>query len=578
MQMKKKKSRTIELNFPERTWNYWYLIWIGKIHYQKRQRKVELYFYNKKSPTDYFGDLDRTGLYMNLVAISCLSELKIGSIYDTREKKVIDFNQGQGFDIFIRENLYLAKKEFPLNRNQYFIENSNEIVPPGFTYLKAFGKNDRESRMVLISPYTIIQYFLFNNDVLINNAFSGELIEGFKLKEIVYYKCKETGELIGKLKFDTEKLSKDQAIILAPYMFFKDGSGIKFLKSIYSHVNKAFLDRLSGKKSTYLSFHWDDFRNYEIMVQGKPYFTVSANGKEEYLLAYQINSFKFKDRKPYIVDKIELYPISSKDSTDDRENHDPEVVNRPRDPETESIALNLNADMALLLPPINTPVETEQGNPFNIPVELIKRDQQNNAYIVNHIPNNDAINSVTRDLEYLENESESIRENIKNIIITVGKFEYFREVLNVLKEEFFSKSSSFHINSYPPSFFQKSFHIAEISYLSKYIYLVEFGSGIIGVFNSGNLNKISTERLSGIISAFLQKEDKVESGKVLWTQIKNKFENEFYERYYIVIHTGVKHLNTFGEVKAKNAKESIRYGASRCAKNIYNNRIKNVIV
>ncbi|MDE5420994.1 hypothetical protein L3073_02100 [Ancylomarina sp. DW003] len=42
-----------DFDFPEAKGEYWFLLWIGKIHYTKRQKKVQLFFINKSGCNNY---------------------------------------------------------------------------------------------------------------------------------------------------------------------------------------------------------------------------------------------------------------------------------------------------------------------------------------------------------------------------------------------------------------------------------------------------------------------------------------------------------------------------------------------
>ncbi|PZU91428.1 MAG: hypothetical protein DI529_01140 [Chryseobacterium sp.] len=567
------KEKKIQINFPEAKWKYWFLIWIGKIHYESGERKIELYFYNKKDSTDYYDDIEFSNLQIKLLPVSFLSEFKIGYIYNVREKRIEITNGGYVFNIKIPKNLYLTKnKEFPLNGNPFFLKNAKDIIPLGFSYFKAFSNNRRENRQILISPYTILQFFLFNSDILIKKALCGELIEGFNFKNIKYRQCEENGDIVGLLEYDTQKIQKSDAVILAPYFFLKNLAGIKFLRSISTHVDKAFSDSLIGKKSTYLSFHWEDFINYELTIKGKPLYMEKDNEKTNYLLAYQIDSFRLKAPKPYTVDKIELFPMNSTTSTDDRKNHTPKNVDRPLHPETQGLSLTLNGDATNNQPAVDFAIENEYGNPFNIKVEVIKREKQFQAYNAKYYADKE-ITELTRELERFDNDSTIIRENIKNILVKISKLEYFNEVAQALKYKFTKNDSNFKV-TLPYSF--TDFYIVEISYLSKYMYLIEFKNGIIGVFNASKLNKLSTEKLNSIGNQFIFEKDEIEKGKVLWTYIKNVCE-EKYRQQDIIIKQGVKHLNIPKGIKEDEIDNAIKEAAYKTAENIYTNRIMSTI-
>lgn len=580
MQMKKQNTRPIKLKFPEAEGKYWFLMWIGAIEYQK-QRKVEFYFYNKKTPTDDYRDLDLNCLEKLVRPVSYLSELEIGSIYDISQEKIIKTN-GRIYNISIKENIYLAKKSFPLNESKYFLKNAVEIVPIGFNYLKVYPKinelddatvaSEKKKTNILISPYVILQYFLFNDAQLIKKVFSGELLDAFKISEMKFRDCVETGKRIGRLNYDMQKISEKQAMYLAPFLFLKKSAGVKFLQSIHSHVDKAFIN--SEEKSTYLNFSWYDFTNYEIEVEGKYYYT-GFNNDFKYLHTYRINKFRFKDDNPYIVDKVELFAINSKKTTEDRKNHDPKDVNRPLPPELTGLSLNLNSDSASPMSPASSKIKSEFDNPFNIDVEIIDRDKQLNAYNTKYFSGDNDFDDVVRDLENLETDSKSIRETIEKYTINVKKFKYFEDLINLLKVGLENPKFKIQITSYPNTYL-RSYYIAEVSRSNNNLYLVEFGNGIIGVFNKTDFRTIPSEHLFSIVESFLSFKKYVEEGKVLWTYIKNRQMQKYFDED-IIIHTGVKHLNVPEDKLAKTKDEAIKEAVTNTARHIYKNRINSIL-
>lgn len=577
---KRKLKKTIKIDLPEGIGKFWKVIWINKVYYQAKQRKIDVYFHNTKSNHDE--ELVPENVCRKKMAISSLADFGIGSVYNAEEKKIVELHFDEVFRIEIKKNIFLAKTiEFPLNENTDFLPDASEIVKVGFNFLKTYGGSHIRKRLILTSPYTILQYFLFYNDRLISKAMCGKLLDGFGLSKIKYRICEDTGGLIGMLRYDVNKLRKREACIVAPYLFLKDHAGIKFIKSLFSHVENNFLQIFKGPKSSYLSFNWQDFNNYSIYVIGKSFYQDS----NKYLLTYRICNFRFNDSQPFTVDKIELFPFNSKDSTDDRENHEPEDVDKPGNPTITGVSLNLSASAAKPIPPLNATENTPVQNPFNIQVEVIKRDKQLSAFNVNYITNNDEVNDLTRELENLDKYSNDIIQNIENIIIKVENFEYFEALLKILQEEFLVENPSFKMKRFNYTHDVKSFYAVEISCNLRAIYLVEFGSGIIGVFTSDNLGILENEYVCSLVNEFIAKKNEVESRKVLWTYIKNEFEDNvekkiedsFYKKRRIIIYTGIKHVQE-EKVNGKNEVEALQIAAKKTANKIYYNRIKKILI
>jgi hypothetical protein len=110
-------------------------------------------------------------------------------------------------------------------------------------------------------------------------------------------------------------------------------------------------------------------------------------------------------------------------------------------PSTEGLSLNLTRDTVNNGPAGEFINNEEFRNPFNIPVTIEKRNKQNEAYNVKHNSDDNEKDDVTREIENLEEFANSVRENIKNLIITIGNFEYFKKVIIILKEKYLSDSN-----------------------------------------------------------------------------------------------------------------------------------------
>ncbi|WP_034734520.1 hypothetical protein [Chryseobacterium indologenes] len=564
------------IDFPKGRGRYWYLFWIGKIKYDK-QRKVDLYFYNKLMPDEsWYNNIDYNNWVVKQVPVSFLSEYGIGSLYDVEEEKLLPTSQDNSYNFTIPDSYYMTQNKFPLIGNEYFIKNSSQIIDNSFKYLKVFGKNKfKKSRCILISPYTILQYLFFYNDKLINKAFSGELLSGFNTDNIKTYSGlgDDLGKKIGELHYDASKLTKQEAIILAPFFFIKDGKGTKFLWSIYSHVQESFFNNLKEKVSVYLNLSWE-FKKYNLGVIGKEMYALDSEGKKvDYLLAYRITNFTFLDEQPYTVDEIRLFPFNAKNSTKDRENHDPIDVTRPSLSETEGLSLNLTKDTANNNP-AGEVTNDKIRNPFYIPVNIIKREKQKEAYNVDLQKGDNENKDVIREIENLLEFSDTVKENVKNSIITIGNFEYFKEVIRILRENYLNESPNFDVKEFSKNEIPLPFQFVEISHLNKYIYFVEFGNGIIGVFNKELFLRISVENLFLLGSEFNDYENEIkETSKILWSYIRNHYSRDYIAKG-IVIQLGAKHdrpRKDEGSITSR--EELITKAASRTAKKLYETRI-----
>lgn len=202
-----------------------------------------------------------------------------------------------------------------------------------------------------------------------------------------------------------------------------------------------------------------------------------------------------------------------------------------------------------------------------------KRNMQNESYSVKHSIDDNQKDDVTREIENLSEFADSIRENIKNLIITIGNFEYFKKVIKVLKEEYLT-DSNFGVKEFQQNELMTPFQFVEISYLNRFIYFVEFGNGIIGVFNKETYAQIPTEDLSLFSSEFKDYENEIKNtSKVLWSYIRNHYSRDYIAKG-IVIQLGAKHARPRKDEGSITSKEElITKAASRTAKKLYETRI-----
>ncbi|WP_106791153.1 hypothetical protein [Aquimarina sp. Aq78] len=554
-------ERKHKLNFPEAPGEYWYLYWIEEIDRKSKTWKVQLYFVNKNNLDDELRDFNLKFTCIQNIPASYLSEYNIGTLYSIKGEKAVQYElkKSRNIKVVSSGELYQTKKEFPLVGNKYFplIMGTREKK---FSYLKFFHSSKyRPKVFAYVTPYCIAQYFLFSSSRFINKILSGELMSGFELDNTEFLKKEGTDKTIAKIPYDQAKLKNKEAIAIAPLLFLKNGVGIKMIESIYSNLHHQLLlsntDDETSKNYLYLNF---EMSGYELELEGKFYETSrdNQNDKEsgsDTFIAYKINNISFFDKNPYIVDQIDLLPFNSKTSTEERENLDPIDVTRPAEPNTQFLSLLLHEEASSTSNTINDTLETNQKNPFNIPVLVKDREDQKEAYNVTVIDSLDEYEGIVRDLQNFSKDVKNLREDIIKEYMHeeyLDNFVYFTKVIAYLKENYKIIISNDPLgigrSMYPVKFIDKdtkeprAMDLIELKHLYGYTYLIEFGNGLIGIFNDFNFNQIPYQKIRQLVKIFLKKEKSLEKGRLLWTAI---FGDSFYYKreFNIVIQRGVKH-------------------------------------
>ncbi len=447
------------------------------------------------------------------VPISYLSEYGIGTLYNSKTNKIKQLGQTI-FRKQVQDKLLMCKKPFPLIGNEYFIRDSEKIIDSTFSYLSLRQyMHNAHYITYLISPYTILQYLLNNNDILIKEAFTGEILSAFEMDNMKY--IQESGRLKGEMRFDASKIKAAHAVILSRFLFLKNNAGVKLLKSIYSNVNNHFHRETPNNGKIYPDIYFS-LENYRIVITGKLLYNFNElNNKQEYVLAYKIKNIDFLNEQPYTVDEIRLFPYNERTSTSDRENHNPETVLRPTQPNSIGISLDLSKDSANNNR-LNDQIKDNDETPFLIPVKIITRKDQLSAYNVIPIGNDLTIEAVCRDLENINSFENNSIENIKSIILNVGNFEYFKFVMNSLRELCELKQIELKIKEFSKLEIDSQYQFVSIEYSNKTLYLIEFGSGIIGGFNGDHFHHISNERLTFLSSRFNEIDEESKSQDVFY--------------------------------------------------------------
>lgn len=557
------------LYFPKANGKYWFLIWIGKIHRHNKVLKVELFFINKTSPNDQLRDLDFSTQYIQLIPVSYLSDFSIGSLFNTKDNKLVDYSipESRRHTCVSRSMTDYVKKTFPLIENPYFIKNASTIISHEFKYLEILYFYFGKQILALISPYCILQHF-FYSDLLIKKVLSGNILSAFQLNKAKIYDDKKTNERIVELVYDSSILNEKEAFIIAPLLFIKNNIGRKFIQSINSYLLNSFIHNRRGEGySCYLNFNFE-FKDYKIEFTGKE---LHNNHNDYYTLVYKIKKIEFLHKNSFNIDRIILIPTKFKTITKDENHIEKAGISKPVP--TKAYIVLLNQETASSYDPSTKKQTILDPLPFRIKVDFLKTNKQLEAYKVNLIPPKENPKGLVRELENFENDNRNLVENIEREIEYLDSKSYYDHFSNTINElekinsKIIINKDPLNIgeNQYPIQFESLWISIIEVKYNKSHIYLIEFGKGFIGVFSSLSFSRIPKERLLLLFSKFELSYRKAKLGKTsLWTYI-NFVSNLYRKEYHIIIQKGIEHTR-----KQLSGQENVY---KQTAIRIYNDRI-----
>lgn len=541
---------------------YWLLFWIGKLFYEKGNIKVELYFVNKEKCDDKVSDIDFNKIKVIPVHIAYLFELKVGFVYDGIGNDVAScgvYTQKEYIKEVSKVYTYKTSKNFPLVGNKFFLKDSEDVLGDSYSYHSIFFRSYGRDIQALISPYVWIQFF-FQSSRLVKRLFTGEVFTGLDLATIKYYFDSSSNKKIAELYYDQSKYKNREVYQIVPHLFLSAKKGIKFLNSISSSILSSFYNESTSKIYPYVYIKYE---NFDIELEGKMVYNIVNGEKSEYFLVSSIKALRFNGNNNYIIDKVSLVPYKSKTTTEDRDNHDIEEVLSNSDPIQESAVLILNGEGASSQNAIDTQAQTEQDFVSSLTIEFGKRLEQSGSYSVINKGQDQSINSLTRDLNGLATDNDTVREHIDKDIVQIERisnFDFFCEVITFLntKDSIYVNTGLFRRQNLKGILRDFGVMIAEIEYKGKYLYLIEFGISFIGVFSNINFNKISNEKLSSLIRIFKRNDANANLQHTsLWTYLFNN-SRHFEMDYNIAIYRGVRHTR-----ESKSTTSPIRETAER---------------
>lgn len=578
-----------KLEFPQAAGRYWYLFWIGKIYIEDKVFKVNLFFVNKANPNVDITDFSiESQTFIHKVNASNLMYYYPGIIFDSQELNLIapimldkdnpDYKKSLTRMRTRMENdkpYYPTSTTIPLVgvRNFPRVKELQEEDITFMKYYRSFTNRDQSKKIftVIVTPYCLLDYFFFTNSRIINKILSGQAIMAFKFdKLIISSHPDKLGKKIAKLPYDNEILTKNEAKDIAPYLFMKDKLGVKMLNSIYSSLYNKFRKNKKNedeRTGAYMDLYFNT-NKYELKLEGTSYYDktiVKEKIKQHHniYLASKITECIFLENNIFEVDEIVLIPLFPNNKNSDTD--DVNITSLDTyEPSQEIMTLNMYPNRPASYSNNNKPdtIKTNQVRPFNIDVK-IETLTGDNANIIN-TPSDISVDGVSTetgndsifdDLLLLQQDAEKIY--YKTILI--DNLEYFAEVVKELKE--MEKSRNISVNDDPLNEGREKYpvdmkninnyliDIVEIQSGKKYIYAVEFGHGMIGIFNDTNGVQISSERLGVLLKQFIKKDEEQLKNKnskkkeniMLWTIIMNNFDEEFAGQE-IKIQRAVKHV------------------------------------
>lgn len=550
-------SKKVTDEFPQANGRYWYLYWIDKIFYENKNFKVDFYFVNTNESNGYLRNFNLDKIHKIRVPVEYLCDYHIGTICDTNFNNKIKKNEGFSKDSFsVKPGIYRpTKASFPLIDYPFFPNepNLNDVNFSYFTYNSNYSKHP-----VIVTPYCLAEYLLFRSTSLTKKIFSGNILAAFHFNNLKILKDKTSNEVIVELPYDKKKLkNENDAITISKYLFLKNKAGIKMIKSIYSSIQQGFRDNSArGQEvSSFLNLNFE-FGGYSGDVEGKLFYRLKDTGKV--FLASKIIKLNYTE-KPYSIDRIVLIPIDEKINTTNS------TVN-PNN--TKPVKPNITGLNLYLNPPtrphddVREVIATNQIDPIDINVE-VKPIIIDESYGENFIPlefdvdggsrNTDELDEYIGELITIQQEVEKVYEEI----IYIENLKYFEKVVEYLNEREDIQINYDPLNiggKYPISILgirQFKIDIVEVIWNQKYLYLVEFGSGNIGVFRGVDAtNTVDSEDIVEMLEEFVKINPEEAKYKLLWTIVYNE-RKEFAQEKGVKIERGIEHTRESKDIPTK---------------------------
>lgn len=590
-----------KLNFPKEKGRYWYLYWKGETFLEDKTFKVILHFVNKSKPDLDVNDFNTNETVVQKINSSSLIYFNLGSVFDAFEFEIVQTQEiDKGNPLLKRDfnnmsvktltTFYPAKKKFPLLGNPQFpkVDGLDKEEITFMKYRNQYNNSNGTKTIysVIVDSYCLLDYFFFRSSRIINKILSGQVLIAFKVKDIKVIKNVEENTKTVVLPYDNHVISKTDALIIAPSFFIKEKFGIKMLNSIYSSLNRNFRQNKKDENQQ-ISGYIDLFfttSNYEFTLAGLPYHDHNSEKNKQneekkekkekkekdihrIFYASKIKSFSFLEDDMFDYDNVILVPLfpNKKNDSDDNELTNGSNSENNDDAPVLNLYLNKRASRSNSIKPDQ--IKTDQVSPFNINVKiepflgdkktLLNLLSENN---IDGVSTEDNKDNPFEELLLLHQDAEKLY--LKTTVIS--NLQYFSNVVKELKMIAEVSNHPICINDDPLGIGRESYpyemnteinyliDIVEIQHLHHFMYAVEFGHGMIGIFNHRNFNKLDSELLLYFLKEFISKDvhqpkkgtvterDK-ENGFLLWTIIRRKFNEEFLSQL-IEVKPAVKHI------------------------------------
>ncbi|MEP5104318.1 MAG: hypothetical protein ABJQ84_06840, partial [Ekhidna sp.] len=406
---------------------------------------------------------------------------------------------------------------------------------------------------VIIPTILICKKLACFNSTIFNYLVSDRLSEIFK-----GWSINNTGESrIGRVLYNSD-FKGHQVKTIAKWLFTIDNEGLRFLKMIGSNL-KEHLMNSEGSNGDYLKTEIPFNGDVNFFLEGKKFFYRNNS----IFITERILSVGF-DKNIFTVDSIELIPMYDKRSTESRKDKNVTEVDR-------NVAYNTNDELEFErgnyagnsfhgIETEELPDDTGDDFGLDIPIKIIRREDQENAFISHNNPVWMDLEGRTIETEKVDSDSMLLRTEFDLPTPTIKRFEYLRSVANILYKDYDIRNKFFELDNRITEsgvqnidFHGKSEHflLIELNTNSRFFYILEFNSGHTGIFHSLQLNKISNEVMILLVREFLKNEKR-------WSSIRNiseAFEKKFNVRILTPMEHQVKYLGSKESIERKAAKK-----------------------
>lgn len=573
------KIRKPKIEFPtSANSDYWFLSWKGKYYPKEGVLNRNLYFVNTFDFSDKTSCMNFAETYSISIPFNNDLFFSVGEIYNKKgvmKKGVGDYTKKLKIKNGVLPFYKTTSKSVGIDVNYckgYPFPKNDELHGLNYFHLnifeRDFTKSQKETKEIkCILPADILCHFLFfKSNNLLNILLMNRLADFVPIDRIKIYQ--EEDIIIGELAYDNTKLKKRDVEYLAPYFFFKNSRGIKSMYSIGSNLINDLIVKNNNDEEVKSSIKIDlpfDCKS-KMTLQGKEFFDSGSDCN--YFVVYNILKLELEDTKQLIVDRIRVVPMHPNDSTKDRKNHKPIVIER-----NQADRGNDNLDINIDNIPGNSafPVGEERidkvilSELFNIPIEHSKREKQLNAYQVKTNIFKKEIDSITTCLDDFDSNSKAMRTNFSEITLTINRYDYIVRAIEKLKENIIVEAKYLSLNRelskmktiylfYAGRAYEVM--IVQLLYEGRYYYIVEFDKGYTGLISNKNYLNITVDKLILLLREFMVR-------KIKWSEF-HESSDDFLKQHDIIVFEPIEHQKN----KFKSIDDLIKHASGKIEQKI----------